>query len=157
MARVVRTLVTPFLFGACIVFVGPLDRDDGDLRDLVAARARWNANGVTSYVVEARALCFCIQGGERIAVTVKNGVVTSATVIRTGQPVAPNLMSHYRTIEQLFDTIENAIQGDAYRIDATYHPHYGYPSHFFIDYDDATADEEFGYELASFNPQAAIR
>ncbi|MGQ0645925.1 MAG: DUF6174 domain-containing protein [Gemmatimonadaceae bacterium] len=146
-----RAVVTMVLCGACMVFVGPADRDD-DFRELVAARARWNTNGVTDYEVSARALCFCALGGQTVRVTVRGGRVTSAIVVNTGEPVSANLVSVYRSVEQLFDVIEDAVRNRAHRIDATYDAQYGFPTHFVIDYVENAVDEEFGYEIVVFNP-----
>ena len=147
-----RWLLALVALQSCIIFVGPTDHDD-ELRDLVRARARWNVNGVTDYDVIARALCFCAFGGTDVRVIIRNGGVVSATILATGQMMGGAEAVQYRSVEQLFDVIENAIDRDAYRIDATYDLHYGYPSHFFIDYSRNAADEEFGYEIVQFTPR----
>lgn len=148
-----RLTFTPLLLSACIVFSGPGDQDQ-DVRDLVAARARWNSNGVSNYVVTARTLCFCVLGGQPVRVSVRNGAVTSVVVIATGQPVDAALTSVYRPIESLFDVLEDAVQRRAHRIEVTYDKQYGYPTRFFIDYLENAADEEFGYEIDTFTPSA---
>ncbi len=148
----VRWLLALVALQACIIFVGPSDNDD-ELRDLVRARARWNVNGVTDYDVLARAICFCGHGGTDVRVEVRNGHVVSATVVATGQVLTGAEAGPYRTVEQLFDVIENAVDRDAHRIDATYDAQYGYPVHFFIDYSRNAADEEFGYEIVQFTPR----
>jgi hypothetical protein len=150
--KAARWLVVLVAMQACIIFVGPSDNDD-ELRDLVRARALWNVNGVTDYDVVARALCFCGYGGVEVRVVVRNGTVMSATVMETGEVLGPGAGINYRTIDALFDIIEDAARMDAHQIDATYHPHYGYPTHFFSDYSVNAADEEFGNDIVQFTPR----
>lgn len=133
----------------CIVFLGPSDKDDV-VRELVRARALWNVNGASDYEVIARTLCFCAYGGERARVVVRGGQVTSVVILSTGRSLSPQEAIQYRPIEELFDMIEAAERAGAYRIDARYDGHYGYPTSFFIDYSANAADEEFGYEILSF-------
>lgn len=147
--QVTRAAGLASLFAGCIIFVGP--GDDDDVRDLVRARARWNVNGVANYDVTARTLCFCILGGEPVRVSVRNGQVTSAIIIRTQQPVPDQMLSVYRPVERLFDLLEDAMDKDAHQLDVTYDDFYGYPKHFFIDYSENVADEEFGYEITDFD------
>ena len=148
--RATGALFAPLFAAACIIFVGPSDRDD-DVRDLVAARARWTANGGGDYDLTARALCFCPYGGQPVRVVVRGGRVVEALVVATGQPVPSSVAPIYRPIDQLFDVIEDAVQRRAHRIEATYDAHYGYPTHFLIDYVENAADEEFGYEIEAFS------
>ena len=147
-----RPLLALVALQACIIFVGPTDHDD-EVRDLARARARWNVNGIPDYDVIARAHCFCAFGGDDVRVIVRSGGVVSATILATGRMLGGAEAVQYRSVEQLFDVIENAIDLDAYRIDATYDAHYGYPTHFFIDYQRSAADEEFGYEIVQFTPR----
>ena len=134
----------------CVVFLGPHDTDDVR-RDLIRARAQWNVNGVRDYEVIARTLCFCGYGGERARVVVRNGQVTSVVILSTGRLLTATESVQYRPVEDLFDMIEAAERAGAHRIEARYDGHYGYPTVFFIDYNENTADEEFGYEILSFS------
>jgi hypothetical protein len=147
--RLAPALLTTLALSACIIFVGPSDRDD-EVRSLVAARARWNTNGVADYDLTARALCFCFLGGQSVRVSVRGGRVVEALVVSTGEPVPSHSASTYGTVEHLFDVIEDAVQRKAHSIDATYDAQYGYPKRFVIDYVENAADEEFGYEIDSF-------
>lgn len=139
------------MLAGCIVFVGPGDERE-NMRDLVAARARWNANGSTDYDMVSRALCFCILGGQEVRVTVRGGRVTSLVVVSSGQVIDPAQYSQYATVERLFDVIEDAIDREAVRLEVTYDNRFGYPVRFQIDYSEMIADEEYGHQVVSFTP-----
>jgi hypothetical protein len=140
-----------FAMTACVLFVGPGDRDD-KLRELVSARARWNANGMRDYEYVLQQKCFCVLGGVAVRVMVRGGSVVAAVQESTGEPVPANLASGYVAVEKLFDLLVDAIDRDAYRIHATYDPQFGFPSDFFIDFNQNVADEEMGYTATGFRP-----
>jgi Family of unknown function (DUF6174) len=150
LSHLLRGIALALPLSACIVFVGP--DDPAPVRDLVAARARWNVNGPASYAVVARANCFCILGGQDVRVVVQRGTIVSATVLSTGAAVPSHSIANYRTVEQLFDLIDDAARKKAYLIEASYDARFGHPTRFWIDYSPQMADEEFGYEIVSLTP-----
>lgn len=149
--RRVAQLAALLALSGCIVFVGPGDERE-NMRDLVAARARWNANGSSDYDMVARALCFCILGGQEVRVAVRGGRVASLVVVSSGQMIDPAQYLQFAPVERLFDVLEEAIEGDAAKLDVTYDSRYGYPVRFQIDYSERIADEEYGHEVVSFTP-----
>ena len=114
------------------------------------ARARWATAGGTDYDMTLSVSCFCLivpeDPGARVDLEVRNGVVVSA-VTENGIVVDP-LPSLFRTVEELFDEIQGAIDERAARISVTYHAD-GYPSDLFIDRVSLMADEEIGYTIHS--------
>lgn len=146
--RAVLTAALTLTLGGCVASLAPRDADDR-VRDLVAARARWNQHGLSSYVMDVQLLCFCPVEGVA-TVTVTAGRVTSAVVKASGRPVSPQMLSAYRSVEGLFDQLEDAIGRNAHRIDAEYDSALGYPRQFFIDYSVNVADEESGIQVHAF-------
>ncbi len=133
------------LCSGCLAFIGP--DDPRDVRDLVAARARWNVHGSSHYVLEGSPRCFCVAGGLVARVTVTGGQVTSVSRADTGEMLPTHAWQSFRTVEDLFDLIDDAIKRDAHRIDVTYDPEQGFPTTLYIDYSDAMADEEYGFNV----------
>jgi hypothetical protein len=155
------SLAAGLLLSGCIVFVGPGDHD-GHLRDLVSARARWNAQGSSNYEFVVRQLCYCIFGGQSVKVTVRQGAVVSAVKLGDGQALPSEYFDGFATVEQMFDMIDDAISDRAHSIRATYDATFGFPTDFFIDYREQVADEERGFEATDYSelPQpgaAALR
>jgi hypothetical protein len=139
------------LLGACIVFVGPGERND-DLAALVSARARWNALGTSDYEYVLQQKCFCVLGGVPVRVLVRAGAVVSAVRETDGQAIPPELRGGFVPVERLFDVIVDAMDRGAHRIEASYHPQFGYPTDFFIDFSPDVADEEMGYTASALRP-----
>ena len=57
-----------------------------------------------------------------------------------------------KTVDQLFDSIQFAIDQNADSIDILYHPEFGYPESIQIDYDFTAADEEWLFRMLE-NPR----
>ena len=139
------------LAAGCRSPFGPGGRLDHEADALRAARARWSANRSASYTYTFTPVCFCIR--HPVRVTLQNGQATSVIYADNGQPaVSPDDTGV--TVDELLSKIESAIQHDAYSVRATYDGR-GVPVDVFIDYDQNTADEEFGWHVDGFVPAGA--
>jgi hypothetical protein len=115
---------------------------DDVIADLEAARQAWADNGPASYTMAYREVCFC---PEMLAeVTVTDGAITGATTVSdAGFDVTP------RTVEDMFDEIQDALDRSAFRVSATFDPNTGAPLEYFIDDVEMMADEESGVTVES--------
>lgn len=112
---------------------------------LDAARALWAANGGEDYDLTFSWQCFCIiDYVQRVDIEVRGGTVEAGAVTDTGVPLNQDQLAEYRTVEQLFELIQDAIDEDAAEIRVTYAAD-GYPAEVWIDFSRRTADEERGF------------
>jgi len=110
-------------------------------RDLVEARARWNAQRITDYTFTLQRLCFC--GETRpMRVTVRNGEVQSVVPVGELLPLPGPVAEWYPSITGLFDIVADAIAMPAGSIEARYDAVYGFPLEIAIDYWINVADDE---------------
>ena len=79
----------------------------------------------------------------------RNHRIESVVTVSTG---APRDASSFRTIDGLFDLIQEAISGDAALISAEYDSQRGFPGTIYIDFDERLADEEYSGEARDFVP-----
>jgi hypothetical protein len=114
----------------------------GRLDNLVAARARWSAQGAEAYTYEINRSCFCVLGGRRMTVTVQNGAVSGAEYLDSGTAVEAALLTYVPTIPDLFDLIERALEGSPAYFFASYDSGYGYPTRIEIDRSANAIDDE---------------
>jgi Family of unknown function (DUF6174) len=142
MTRSIASLAALALAG-CLAFVAP--DDPIAIRDLVSARARWNLHGATAYTLRGSTQCFCVMGGREVDIEVLNGQVTRVTYADSGTPLPSELGASFRSVEQLFDIIDEAVRQDAHRIEVTYDPRRGFPTRLWIDWSERIADEEYGF------------
>jgi hypothetical protein len=132
-----------FLSALLIAAAGCADTTaPGEQGQLDAARARWQAQGNDSYTVEINRGCFCVLGGRRMTVTVKNGAVVGADYLDSGAPVETALLTYIPTIPDLFDLIQDALNRKPASFLAIYDPTYGYPTRIEIDFSASVADDE---------------
>lgn len=120
-------------------------------------RAKWENADIATYILTVRRSCECLHPEMTgpVVVSVRDGVIESR-VYEDGTPVPSQYASSFPDVPGLFAIIEDAIQRNAARLNATYHPAYGVPLSFFIDYNAGTVDDEVGYtvslELPEFSP-----
>ena len=118
-------------------------------QSLDQARAAWATAGSDNYDMQMSVSCFClispdVVGLPAVNLEVRDGVITSAVTV-DGTPLDP-VPSIFKTVEAIFDEIQDAIDARAARIDATYHAD-GYPLSVSIDRSFLIADEEIGYTI----------
>lgn len=109
--------------------------------DFMTALQRWRTSDLDDYVMTYRRVCFCPVVD--VTVTVVDGTITEV-VGSSGVEIVP------LTVDDLFDAIRHATNARAYAINAEYDPTVGRPVSIYIDQDPQIADEEFGYEVTSF-------
>lgn len=145
-AAIARMPGTPILLAvllatACSNPLGP-EQDE-----LSAARARWAIVSANPYDFVQQRFCFCGPPTLRaIRTEVIGGVVNSAIYVDTGEPIDEPL-STVPTIDDLLDEIQDAIDRDAFSLDAVYDPQFGFPMDVSIDFDEMIFDEEMTFRV----------
>ena len=120
----------------------------GELNEAyLAALAKWNEAGVTSYSYVVRGH----QGWSAYEAryTVVDGEVTEVETISA--PVFGSVPDGI-TIEDWFATVESAIENNSFNIDVDWDPELGYPERGYIDFSEMIADEERGWTISELTP-----
>lgn len=128
---------------------GPFDAS-GARAELRAARARWEAGGAADYAYTVRRVCFC--GPEVVGpvrVEVRGGRTVSVSPLE-GRTPAPGAFDRLDTVEEMFASVQDAIDADPYLLDARYDPARGHPVSVAVDYDRRAVDEEGGFAVTDF-------
>ena len=112
---------------------------------LAEARRRWAASGIEDYVMTYQEQCFCPR--TVVTVTVRAGMIADVSVDE--DPVAGR-SPEGRTVEDLFDELQQAVDQDAAEIHASYDTATGRPLRFWIDLSEKMADEEHGVDVSAF-------
>ena len=143
---------------------GPQDDSDGNTEalreaqaDLDKHRALWTSGRADAYSFILEPICFCPQDLlDPVTVLVVDGIVVSVTYVKSGEAPDHDGYGRYVTIDDLFDTIQEAIDGKASEITVTYHPESGYPTDARIDYDARMTDEEYIFTTSEYTPGAPV-
>jgi hypothetical protein len=122
--------------------------DDDAMAQLQSHRQLWQSQQIANYQYTYVWHCFCpYPANTPFKVLVKNKLVASASNLQTNQPLEISELSPVKSIDQLFEVIERAIDRRAEQIDVKYDPQLGYPTSIAIDYLKLVADDEVGYSV----------
>jgi hypothetical protein len=139
------------LLSSCVAVFAP-DFDD-ERQDLSRSRRIWQESRVYDYDYIGWLECYCYYEGVPVRVEVRLGAVVAVTFVSSGRLVPIEYYADYPTVEGLFTILDEAIENGAYRIDADFDDHYGFPRDFFVDYERNVADEERGFRIDTFIPR----
>jgi len=106
--------------------------------------ALWQRSNFASYQYVFRKQCFCGPLDD-IVVVVLNGQVSQAYHLMSGIYLSAQELAYVLSIEQLFSTIQDAIDRKAFKLNVTYDPQLGFPQFISIDYSQNVADDEIAY------------
>jgi len=144
MKRLVFLLAGPWLAGC-----SDLGFDVDSLRELEQAQARWERSAIPpNYLYAVERICYCpAESIGPVWVFVARREAQTWTYVEGGMPVPPSLQRLFPTVEGAFAILREAYAGHAYQVRVTFDPHLGYPTEFWIDYDERMADEELGMRV----------
>ena len=129
-------LVSLAALAACSDLTGPK-------AELTDARERWESRRLSQYQYKFQRICFCIEETTRaVTIRVQGGVVTAAWYLADNSPVPAEDLRFYPTVDQLFETIEDAIDRDPARLEVEYDRATGHPTRIDLDYSEQVADDE---------------
>lgn len=119
--------------------------------ELERARGLWDARGVEDYRMTVRLTGAWIGGAAEIQV--RGGVPVSVRAVGMPEGIPAEAFRHYDTVEELFAILQHAVDDDAERIAAEYHPRLGVPVEVYIDHRLNSVDDEHGFIVEAFDVQ----
>ena len=131
------------LLASCSLF----GEEDGAVSEIEEQRRRWERLAIDTYEYDLTLSCFCVSVGP-VRVQVRADTVFSATALETGEPVTDEFRA--RTIDSLFDVLEDAVVREAHRLDTEYDDTFHHPTLVDIDYNKNVVDEEVQYTAENF-------
>ena len=121
------------------------DSPTAPVNHLGEQRALWASQDLTDYTFDVTKVCYWLCMGD-VRVTVKDGVITGVTELASEVARDPET---FRTIDGLFDLVQDAYDRDAHEVQVDFDPGRGYPTRIWIDYVEMMMDEEMGFTLLS--------
>lgn len=120
----------------------------GELRDLEAARERWEARGPASYAFTYELNCFCGgPGSAPVRITVTEGRVTGAYVPDEDRQVPEDELADHPTVGDLFRSVSEWLERDPVSARTVFDPTLGHPLDVFVDFRSNVIDEELGFRV----------
>ena len=111
------------------------------------SKTKWASKNMKDYQYTFNWICFCTPDYNKpVVISVRNGVLSAVKYADGSGPVDKTKYPNFRTIDGLFEFLQDAINRKAYRITVSYDAKLGYPTSASIDYDQRIADEEKSFK-----------
>lgn len=134
-----------------IVTSGCVDRAFEPVTDSLEDNyTRWKSLGISDYSMVQSQLCFCVYGGEKMIVLVRNNKIVSIQDSAGVIQVPQEQWQWFKTIDQLFETAIKAKSDKPNSFQIQFDKEYGFPKYFWVDPNAQMADEEYGYSTTGF-------
>ena len=128
--------------------------------DLTAAFNRqesvWNSQTITNYTMEQERLCFCAEM-KKVRLTVRDGAITEAVYLDTGDLVPPGIRAMYYTVPELFTLMRAQYAANPYIMEVLWDATKGYPAQIQVDPRKEIADDEFVINSSNVVKLTAMR
>ena len=109
-----------------------------------ANKEKWQQSGIKNYVYTFQRSCFCTRDATREVLTqVKNGRAVKSQFKDSGLPLPAELSFNKLSINDLFNTVEKAIDKRVDVIKVKYNEKTGQPTSIYIDGKTGVTDDEF--------------
>lgn len=122
----------------------------GSENDLADARNRWNSTPHETYSYDFRRSCFCAPPSLVPArIFVVGSTIDRVEKIADGTTMTPQEIADLAplTVEELFETIERALDRDFAKVNVTYDARSGVPTYIDLDGSLSVADDEISYTI----------
>jgi hypothetical protein len=120
----------------------PIEEDHSTITD---PYARWQAYGLTSYVIEQENSCFCPYGAEMCKVYVRDNKIVDVIKKSDGKSIYAEMPRRYKTVEELFALAGSIHPDSVASLVIQYDARFGYPSVIAVDFSIQMSDEEYAY------------
>lgn len=136
---------------ACDPLPTALEPEPNPIENLDEARAVWESKRPSHYELDFQWSCFCASI-DPVTLEVRDGVAVSGFLRATGTPLSSTELATYRSVDGLFDFLEEARDRPADSIDTEFDQTFGYPTNAYVDYETMAADEEMAFRVDAVRP-----
>jgi hypothetical protein len=148
-----RKLFHVFVIAVSISLISCVDKAVEPENHLLEANyLKWKSLGINDYTIVQSQVCFCLYGGVKAIIHIRNNQILSVQDSAGVTVIKQEYWQYYKTIDQLFETVNRALFDKPNTITIEYDKVYGFPKNFFVDPIKQAADDEYGYATSSFKP-----
>ena len=109
-------------------------------------RSLWLSHAAGSYVIEQARLCFCPGPHGFVQLTVVDNQIVEGVAADRGGSLTIEELERYKTVDELFDFIDEAQGRKPAVLLVKYDPDFGYPRNIYLDPHPEVADEEIRFD-----------
>ncbi len=108
-------------------------------------KALWASHATPAYVVEQARSCFCPGPHGFIRLTVVGNKIVKGVESESNYPLTIDELKRYKTIDELFEFIDEVEKYQPEIFQVKYDSIFGYPRSVYVDWNREVADEEIGF------------
>lgn len=120
-----------------------IDEDHSNIADPFV---RWRAYNFKNYSLTQTLLCYCVDGGMPVRVTVRGNHIVNVVEMATGNALPQSHCGFFKTGDELFEIARRVNPDSVAQFIVEYDKRYGLPTTLYIDFDEGVVDEEVGYQ-----------
>tara|TARA_B100000795_G_scaffold267260_1_gene251763 strand:- start:409 stop:858 length:450 start_codon:yes stop_codon:yes gene_type:complete len=110
---------------------------------------KWHSFKICNYTITRAISCYCL---DKYTIPksfkIENCVVTHID----NEPYQDNQLALNKTIDEMFEFINELHTKNTHILEVTYDEKYGFPTYLYVDYDKMIADDETSYSFSKFTP-----
>ncbi len=108
-------------------------------------RSLWLKHATQTYVIEQRRACFCPGPHGFVRLTVVDNQIVEGVTADRGDLLTIEELKGYKTVDGLFEFIDEMEGRKPAVLQVEYDPYFGYPRNVYVDLHLEMADEEIGF------------
>ncbi len=137
-----------------IILISCSSDDTSELSKNEESKEKWKSWKIENYSINEMTQCYCagILEWKLTVIKGKKDKVSFDETILPGNNTYDNVLKEAKTIDNVFDFIEDFDLSKVAKFSVVYNEKYGYPTSVFIDYDSSVVDDEIEYIYQGFEP-----
>jgi hypothetical protein len=108
-------------------------------------RCLWLKHATQTYVIEQARVCFCPGPNGFVQLTVVNNQIVKGVTTDSGDSLTIEELKWYKTVDELFEFIDEVEGCKPAVLQVDYDPDFGYPRNVYVDMHLEMVDEEIGF------------
>ncbi len=140
MRRSTTSIISIFLIIFLIQFIGCSKKLTGPNTNVY--RDLWEKASTSQYILEQTLHCFCPNSGRPAKLIIYGDQIGYAMFTDTNEEIPEDQFSRYKSVDDLFDFIDELRKQDPYKLEIEYDPDYGYPTRIYVDRNEQIIGEE---------------
>lgn len=143
--RIILSLMAIFALMLSLTFLscdksgGPVSSSTLELRSL------WLKHATQTYVIEQMRVCFCPGPHGFVRLTVVDNQIVEGVTADSGDSLTIEELKRYKTVDGLFEFIDEMEGRKPAVLQVEYDPDFGYPKNVYVDLHPEVVDEEIGF------------
>jgi len=108
-------------------------------------RSLWLKHATQTYVIEQMRACFCPGPHGFVRLTVVDNQIVEGVTADSGDSLTIEELKRYKTVDELFEFIDELEGRKPAVLEVEYDPDFGYPRNVYVDLHPEVVDEEIGF------------